>query len=84
MLCGSITVPDLPFEWFNRVIYLYETMGRGGGKVVSALTFLSNNISSSPTKVFNKIRTKMIMSRKLKNGSGKRAQARGYVVKVEI
>ena len=35
MLCGSITVPDLPFEWFNRVIYLYETMGRGGGKVVN-------------------------------------------------
>ena len=59
MLCGSITVPDLPFEWFNRVIYLYETMGRGGGKVVSALTFLSNNLSSSPTKVFNKIRTKI-------------------------
>ena len=43
-------------------------MGRGGGKVVSALTFLSNNLSSSPTKVFNKIRTKMIMSRKLKTG----------------
>ena len=46
--------------------------------------FIRHRNKESKGKLPLEIRTKMIMSRKLKNGSGKRAQARGYVVKVEI